>query len=52
MTMYQRVYAKLLELHSNLPLFSNSGEKVLKSRKTCERFGTDFQDLLPAIGKQ
>ena len=52
MTSYLRVNAKLMELDFNIWLFYNRREKVLKSRKKLDRFGTNFHDILLAIGEK
>ena len=42
----------LSELHFNVSLFSNRGEKVLKIRPKSVHSYLPFQDLLPGIGEQ
>ena len=53
MTTYPRAYSKLSELHFNVLLFSNHGEKGKKKVGVkLDKFGTDLHDLLHAIGEQ
>ena len=49
LTTYLRVCAKLLELHFNISLFSNRGEKVLKK---AHNYGTDLGQICRIFSPQ